>query len=1065
MNPAVIIRLLASTLLGLIGVAAVAGVPTLVRDINTTPIPVSSDPAFLGTVGTTTYFAANDGAHGVELWKTDGTPAGTSLVQDVDAGAGSSSPSNFFAVGALGYFVATSQTSGTRLWVTDGTSAGTHKVTDLAIGSASFTPSVVGAVGTTVLVAGADPSGLHLWATDGTPVGTVLLSDIDFTPRVNPNGFVVASNGRAYYAGFDNVNGIQPWVTDGTPAGTHPLATLTGGPAGPSAASFVQAGNAVYFNAAVDTTGSQLFRISLADDSVTQVSVGVTIEDYSTLSDLPLVPLGNLVVFVGLSGGVEQVWRSDGTAAGTFPLANFSSKVGNSYAPPRFTRVGTRVVFADAAPNTGEMSTDGTVGGTFVLPMQDYLGQQISQAGSYAYIASTHPDGSAIYRTDGTAAGTIAIAMPQGYTTPFALAAMPGITYIAAAGNNPATGQSEFWTVAYDPAANASIILKRATAAPGSLFSVSAGRLYFSVDGPTQGVEPWVSDGTVAGTQLLGDLAPEFTQAGSNPTSFYGFQGELYFSASDGATGQELWRSDGTNAGTRLAADVIAGPLGSAPTTLFAAGSALMFFGYDSVSSSRALWSYNPASSSVQEITSAGPPYTCAAVTPITIQGATYFPAYGLGVEPWRTDGTAAGTSQIADVAQGAGSSNPCQFVSFGGRAYFIAQQFGTQPGYSIWRSDGTDAGTVSIATLGAATSTAPFFLTSYAGALYFIAANTSGVATLWRSDGSASPPIAAASPPQTLGAFVGVVNSRLLFQNTSSTVGQTFWTYDSQTAVFSAITGPNSLAIGSLSENGMLAFFTGTDSARGTGPWVTDGTIAGTRPLVDSQGHFPGSIQWLGDFLNVAIYVGSDSSGTNWYWRSDGTTVGTVQIAALGLGQTISGQSPAGLAAGNYFYFAQSDPTIGTELYALLNDAPVAGNDTATTSSGQSVTINAIANDSDGDGTIDPASVAIVVAPAHGTATPTAHGEFVYVPESGFAGSDTFTYSVRDNQGRAAASAATVTVQVNAASGGSGGGGGGGAVGVADLIALLLLYAGRGIRARAQGGDLKLSKLCTIPR
>src|SRR4051812_30613932 len=51
----------------------------------------SSNPHHFATVGKTLYFTANDGVHGRELWRTDGTVATTSLVKDVNPGSASSS--------------------------------------------------------------------------------------------------------------------------------------------------------------------------------------------------------------------------------------------------------------------------------------------------------------------------------------------------------------------------------------------------------------------------------------------------------------------------------------------------------------------------------------------------------------------------------------------------------------------------------------------------------------------------------------------------------------------------------------------------------------------------------------------------------------------------------------------------------------------------------------------------------------------------------------------------------------------------------------------------------------
>src|SRR6185295_10658417 len=68
----------------------------LVKDINTTTTvtPFPSSPAYLTSAGGTLFFTASDAATGNELWKSDGTAAGTMLVKDINPGAASSGPAS-----------------------------------------------------------------------------------------------------------------------------------------------------------------------------------------------------------------------------------------------------------------------------------------------------------------------------------------------------------------------------------------------------------------------------------------------------------------------------------------------------------------------------------------------------------------------------------------------------------------------------------------------------------------------------------------------------------------------------------------------------------------------------------------------------------------------------------------------------------------------------------------------------------------------------------------------------------------------------------------------------------
>jgi hypothetical protein len=103
---------------------------------------------------------------------------------------------------------------------------------------------------------------------------------------------------------------------------------------------------------------------------------------------------------------------------------------------------------------------------------------------------------------------------------------------------------------------------------------------------------------------------------------------------------------------------------------------------------------------------------------------------------------------------------------------------------------------------------------------------------------------------------------------------------------------------------------------------------------------------------------------------------------------------------------FVTVTPVIG-------NTPPVAGNDSAITA-GVLVNINVIANDTDADGTIDPASVVIQQNAFNGTTAVNVTGTVDYTPNPGFVGSDSFTYTVKDNAA-GESNIATVVVTVAA--------------------------------------------------
>ena len=101
----------------------------------------SSPSDFEPLPGGRAVFAAQNGAAGTELWVTNGTASGTTLLSDINAGLSSSSPARLTALGnGRAVFVATDAAAGSEPWVTDGTAAGTTRLADIAGGTANSSP-------------------------------------------------------------------------------------------------------------------------------------------------------------------------------------------------------------------------------------------------------------------------------------------------------------------------------------------------------------------------------------------------------------------------------------------------------------------------------------------------------------------------------------------------------------------------------------------------------------------------------------------------------------------------------------------------------------------------------------------------------------------------------------------------------------------------------------------------------------------------------------------------------------------------------------------------------------
>ena len=344
--------------------AVQASVVKEVKDIR--PGKLRSKPRRMVEFRGQVYFDANDGVHGDELWRTDGSKAGTHLAVDVVTGAESSSPTGpIIRVGDRLYFSAGA--SGDRsVFSSDGTPAGTAPVP----GTEGLNPfGFVPGEGRFYFRA---PTGdgsfmdasIALWASDGTAAGTNEISTIRLSQSQDCPGLgagtansVAVMGSLAFFCSIDADHGAELWRTDGTPAGTAMVADLAPGPDSSSPAS--------------------------------------------------LTRLGDQLVFFARRGGVVELWRSDGTQAGTSRLASIPS----DQRVAGMTVAGDRAFFiATTADSSVLWSTDGTADGTTAidrLPFFTIGGYGApGPGGNFLFAADTKRTGSELWRSDGTRAGT-----------------------------------------------------------------------------------------------------------------------------------------------------------------------------------------------------------------------------------------------------------------------------------------------------------------------------------------------------------------------------------------------------------------------------------------------------------------------------------------------------------------------------------------------------------------------------------------------------------------------------------------------------------------------------------
>ncbi len=269
-------------------------------------------------LGGVLHLAANDGVHGWELWRSDGTADGTYMVKDINPGSGSSlNQWDLYAtvMGDLLFFAANDGAHGEELWQSDGTAEGTMLVKDLRPGGDSW-PKELYVFDDTLFFSAYDPTyGRELWTSDGTITGTVMFQDIYAGgSNSNPQQFT-EMNGVLFFSADDSDHWTELWRTDGTITGTYMVKDINPGSGGSFLFNLIALDGTLFFIADDGTHGVELWA---SDGTVTGTHM---VKDINPGADsFPRgLTVANDTLFFSADDGTHgrEMWRSDGTAGGT----------------------------------------------------------------------------------------------------------------------------------------------------------------------------------------------------------------------------------------------------------------------------------------------------------------------------------------------------------------------------------------------------------------------------------------------------------------------------------------------------------------------------------------------------------------------------------------------------------------------------------------------------------------------------------------------------------------------------------------------------------------------------
>ncbi len=833
-----------------------------------------------------------------EIWKTDGTVAGTQKVfsgTDLGIKEGVPTPSAykiypFYTVDTfnsdlfkplnnkvvfLGF-----GTTGTAIWISDGTLAGTTRLSYVA--DSNFAPYLAVTANYVFF-----KFGNNLWSTDGTVAGTGRL----YAQQVGFGGYTspISTSGNYAFATFDGgamFSDSYAMRSDGTVGGTVVMnnAKSTDGFYFPTPP-FVS-NNGVYYWKKPVSFGSTTTEVWVVPNTGNTGTLVYSANAYQGIQFLGSV--GNTTLFtVNQNGQPIGIYLTDGTLAGTVKVVDLPYN-GFFYSIKLVASGNGKLLFSASENNASYDAryptlwiSDGTIPGT-TLASSFFTAKGLSQISpirqknGQLLFTAVHPSfGRELWTTDLTLNGTNLF---QDHT---AGTAGSNLTYLFDAVN------SVWFSEALSGLTNGAMVrLNQTTGSPATTnASDFSFRSPFTFNnGASQGTPNWVIDDNAAyftsqqGNQPRGlfkfkvsDLAPQRITTVSESASLVG------------ASGHKIWYYDNKVLSVFDSVSQISLDLGSVSGSgFFPVNSTFLFYGSDSAS----------------------------------------------GYEPWVSDGTVAGTHILADLTPGTGSSFGMQI--------FTDKNFSTSIGFiststTLYTTDG-----VSLSTLASSFNATPSGFAVMGGKVYFIASTAASGQELWVTDGTigGTGMVSDLQPGAVGGSSMPVaVGNKIIFMVDRSGGGRELWATDGITTTMLKTLTPTigSFSFGQVVLNSKMyfSFFNGVNA---TEFWVSDGSVAGTVSLATQLAAMSSSLEYNPVIFKDKVYFwsGVDTGGGLYkpsiLNQTDGTAVGTKAVANI-QPSYYSPSSQYMLSTDRYIYFSTYNPQKSTDFAWLWrSDGAVGG-------------------------------------------------------------------------------------------------------------------------------------------